>query len=148
MEPFCEHFGGLRRLVAGGLYQQQLEFKQRQVKDALERIGKVPCRLFSPSSAGAATGSTATNWSTRLHLPLYLRGRICRPEEKAGEAGKPLSIAPAAGFHARGLFDKVVDIRRCHLQPEPSTRSGKRSAPMRWNMTFLFMMRHHSGFSA
>ena len=27
---------------------------------------------------------------------------------------------PALGFHVAGLFDKVLDITECHLQPEPS----------------------------
>jgi 23S rRNA (uracil1939-C5)-methyltransferase len=27
-----------------------------------------------------------------------------------------------AGFHARGLFDKVVDVNICHLQQEPSNK--------------------------
>ena len=26
----------------------------------------------------------------------------------------------ALGFHIPGLFDKVLDIKECHLQPEPS----------------------------
>ena len=26
----------------------------------------------------------------------------------------------ALGFHIPGLFDKVLDIEECHLQPEPS----------------------------
>ena len=41
VEPFCEHFG-----TCGGCkwqyldYESQLTFKEKQVKDALERIGK------------------------------------------------------------------------------------------------------------
>jgi 23S rRNA (uracil1939-C5)-methyltransferase len=30
-----------------------------------------------------------------------------------------------AGFHAKGLFDKVVDIDICHLQEEPTNRLRK-----------------------
>src|SRR5258705_9376636 len=47
--PFCAHFGD-----CGGCqwqmvsYQQQLQFKQQQVKDALERIGKIPLPGIDP----------------------------------------------------------------------------------------------------
>ena len=35
-------------------------------------------------------------------------------------SGEALEASPAAGFHIPGMFDKVLDIERCHLQPEPS----------------------------
>jgi 23S rRNA (uracil1939-C5)-methyltransferase len=35
-------------------------------------------------------------------------------------SGIPLKKEPALGFHIPGLFDKVLDIEECHLQPEPS----------------------------
>ena len=38
----------------------------------------------------------------------------------SGTAGAALEAAPAVGFHIPGMFDKVLDIRRCWLQPEPS----------------------------
>ena len=36
--------------------------------------------------------------------------------ESAGDIGD----APAVGFHIPGMFDKVLDIRKCWLQPDPS----------------------------
>jgi 23S rRNA (uracil1939-C5)-methyltransferase len=35
------------------------------------------------------------------------------------------SLQRVAGFHAKGLFDKVVDIDICHLQEEPTNRLRK-----------------------
>ena len=47
--PFCEHFGDCGgcqwQMVA---YEDQLKFKQQQVKDALQRIGKIPLPEFLP----------------------------------------------------------------------------------------------------
>src|SRR5262245_44416577 len=49
VEPFCAHFGD-----CGGCqwqmvsYADQLKFKERQVKDALQRIGKVPLPQILP----------------------------------------------------------------------------------------------------
>jgi 23S rRNA (uracil1939-C5)-methyltransferase len=51
--PFCQHFGD-----CGGCqwqmvsYQEQLAFKQQQVKDALQRIGKVELPEFLPILGG------------------------------------------------------------------------------------------------
>ena len=28
----------------------------------------------------------------------------------------------ALGFHVPGMFDKVIDLKKCHLQEEPSNR--------------------------
>lgn len=36
------------------------------------------------------------------------------------EKGKPGDGCNALGFHIPGRFDKVLDIDRCHLQPDPS----------------------------
>ena len=35
-------------------------------------------------------------------------------------SGAELDASPAVGFHIPGMFDKVLDIHRCWLQPEPS----------------------------
>ena len=47
--PFCEHFGDCGgcqwQMVA---YEDQLKFKHQQVKDALQRIGKIPLPEFLP----------------------------------------------------------------------------------------------------
>jgi 23S rRNA (uracil1939-C5)-methyltransferase len=49
VQPFCPHFGD-----CGGCqwqmvsYEQQLQFKQQQVKDALQRIGKIPLPEILP----------------------------------------------------------------------------------------------------
>jgi len=53
----------------------------------------------------------------------------------------------AAGFHAKGLFDKIVDIETCYLQPEPSNRV--REAIREYaiaNQLSFYDVRHHTGF--
>lgn len=149
VEPFCEHFGD-----CGGCqwqavsYQQQLEFKQRQVKDALERIGKVPLPPIQPILGGSRDREYRNKLEYTFGIYRYIsEEEFAALKKEAGEAGKPLSIAPAAGFHARGLFDKVVDIRRCHLQPEPSNqiRETIRAYALEHDLSF-YDVRHHSGF--
>ena len=62
VEPFCQHFG-----VCGGCkwqhlpYESQLQYKQQQVVDALERIAKVEIPTINP-----ILGSAETSWSLLL----------------------------------------------------------------------------------
>jgi 23S rRNA (uracil1939-C5)-methyltransferase len=53
----------------------------------------------------------------------------------------------ALGFHIPGQFDKVLDIRECYLQPEPS--NAIRDAVRRYahkNSFRFFNFRQQSGF--
>ena len=114
VEPFCEHFG-----VCGGCkwqnlpYEEQLRFKREQVCDQLTRIGKVSLPEIRPCLASAQTQF----YRNKLEFTFADRRWLTREEVASGAA---LEAAPAVGFHIPGMFDKVLDIRRCWLQPEPS----------------------------
>ena len=120
---FCPHFGD-----CGGCqwqmvsYEQQLQFKQRQVKDALQRIGKIPLPEMMPIM-GAKEERYYRNkleytFGVYKYIPEeeYKKARQDSPEETL----PPRGLSAAAGFHAKGLFDKIVDVSRCYLQPEPT----------------------------
>lgn len=113
-EPFCEHFG-----VCGGCkwqnlpYEEQLRFKTSQVRDQLTRIGKIEL----PEIA-SCLGSAATRfYRNKLEFTFADRRWLTREEVESGAA---LDAAPAVGFHIPNMFDKVLDIRTCWLQPDPS----------------------------
>jgi 23S rRNA (uracil1939-C5)-methyltransferase len=118
--PFCSHFG-----VCGGCrwqmlpYPRQLQYKQQQVEDVLQRIGKVRLPAISPI-LGAAESEFYRN---KMEYTFSSR-RFLLP----GELHDPAisSRQNVAGFHAKGLFDKVVDIDTCYLQEEPT--NGLRKA--------------------
>ncbi len=63
------------------------------------------------------------------------------------ESGAEFSREDALGFHIPGLFDKVLDIKWCHLQPEPSNaiRNAVREYALRNNLEF-FDLREQKGF--
>jgi 23S rRNA (uracil1939-C5)-methyltransferase len=114
VEPFCSHFG-----VCGGCrwqmlpYEKQLEYKEKQVTDVLERIGKVVLPpilpiLGAPESTHYRNKMEYTFSNKRFLLPEELHNPDITSEQNV------------AGFHARGLFDKVVDIDTCYLQEEPT----------------------------
>ena len=114
VEPFCEHFG-----VCGGCkwqnlpYEEQLRFKREQVFDQLTRIGKLDLPPVAPTLGSAET----TFYRNKLEFTFAPR-RWMTYEEVA--AGGDIDARAALGFHIPGRFDKVMDVHRCWLQPDPS----------------------------
>ena len=113
-EPFCEHFG-----VCGGCkwqhlpYEYQLQCKQQQVTDALERIAKVELPPVSP-----ILGSERTlHYRNKLEFTFSNKMWLTYEQMQSGEE---FSDRNALGFHIPGAFDKVLDIRRCWLQDDIS----------------------------
>ena len=112
-EPFCAHFG-----VCGGCkwqnlpYEEQLRFKTDQVRDQLTRIGKIELPEIKP-----CLGSQKTDfYRNKLEFTFADRRWLTR-EELADEN---VVATPALGFHIPNMFDKVLDIDKCWLQPDPS----------------------------
>ena len=114
VSPKCEQFG-----VCGGCkwqhipYEEQLKFKQQQVMDALTRIGKVELPECTPIDG------SRNIWNYRNKLEFTFADRRWLTYEEIAQGGD-IAAAPALGFHVPNMFDKVLDINKCHLQPEPS----------------------------
>jgi 23S rRNA (uracil1939-C5)-methyltransferase len=111
--PFCQHFG-----VCGGCkwqhipYQTQLEYKQQQVIDNLERIAKVPLppvRMILPSRE-------TTYYRNKLEFTFSPNRWLTDEELRSQEKLEKRTL----GFHIPKRFDKIMDIEHCYLQPEPS----------------------------
>jgi 23S rRNA (uracil1939-C5)-methyltransferase len=115
IDPFCQHFG-----VCGGCkwqmlpYQQQLAYKQQQVVDQLQRIGNVELPPIQP-----IIGSPHERYY-RNKLEFTFSASRYRTFEEIGERADKFTPEPALGFHAPGLFDKVVEIHTCYLQKDPT----------------------------
>lgn len=113
VQPFCEHFG-----VCGGCkwqhigYDTQLHYKQKQVKDNLERIGKVPLPEFDPILGSAKT----RYYRNKLEFTFSNNSWLTKEQIQSGEEFD----RNALGFHIPGRFDKILDIQHCYLQPDPS----------------------------
>nr|WP_233150273.1 23S rRNA (uracil(1939)-C(5))-methyltransferase RlmD [Pontibacter sp. BT310] len=113
VQPFCEHFG-----ICGGCkwqhigYDTQLYYKEKQVKDNLERIGKVVLPKFDP-----ILGSKQDKfYRNKLEFTFSSFGWLTNEQIKSGENYN----RNALGFHMPGRFDKILDIQHCYLQPDPS----------------------------
>ena len=114
VKPFCQHFG-----ICGGCqwqmlpYAMQLEYKQQQVVDNLNRIG----HLNIPSIQPIVGAENTTRYRNKMEYT-FSNKRFLLPEELHNPEITP--DENVAGFHASGLFDKVVPIIECHLQEEPT----------------------------
>lgn len=112
VEPKCEHFG-----TCGGCrwqhlpYEFQLKCKQQQVKDALERIGKIEIPEITP-----ILGSKNI-WEYRNKMEYTFSNKKWLTFEQLN-SGEEFPDRDAAGFHISGAFDKVLDINKCHLQDD------------------------------
>lgn len=113
-EPFCAHFG-----VCGGCkwqnlpYEEQLRFKTEQVRDQLARIGKIEL----PEIRSCLPSERTQFYRNKLEFTFTDRRWLTREEVASGVE---MDARPAVGFHIPGMFDKVLDIEKCWLQPEPS----------------------------
>lgn len=116
IDPFCPHFG-----VCGGCkwqmlpYEHQLRYKQQQVQDQLERIGHISLPEMRP----IISSPHQRYYRNKLEFT-FCTSRYLTDEEIRQAEGAPIVREPALGFHAPGMFDKVVPIHTCYLQPEPT----------------------------
>lgn len=141
IKPRCIHFG-----VCGGCkwqhlpYPLQLKFKQKQVTDNLARIGKVEL----PVTEQIAGSPEVYQYRNKLEYT-FSRKKWLTDNEFKTESRIPRENA--LGFHMPGLFDRVLDITECHLQPEPTNRirNSVREFVIANNLSF-YDLREQKGF--
>jgi 23S rRNA (uracil1939-C5)-methyltransferase len=114
LEPFCAHFG-----VCGGCrwqplpYPMQLEAKRQQVEDQLVRIGHLNVPEIRPTLPSEKT----RYYRNKLEYSASAKRWVLSGEDPDGI---PAEDRMGLGFHVGKFFDKVLDIKQCHLQREPS----------------------------
>ena len=116
VEPRCEHFtlcGGCRWQHLP--YSFQLDCKQRQVKDAMERIAKVEIPEITPILGS----ENIYEYRNKMEYTFSNKKWLTFDQLRSGEE---FPDRDAAGFHISGAFDKVLDINRCHLQDDFGNR--------------------------
>ena len=114
LEAFCEHFG-----VCGGCrwqplpYEMQLEAKRQQVYDQLVRIGHLQVPEIRPTLPSQRTQF----YRNKLEFSASRKRWVLHGEDPDAI---PENDRMGLGFHVGKFFDKVLDIKKCWLQPEPS----------------------------
>lgn len=140
VEPFCEYFG-----TCGGCkwqhlpYSMQLGFKQQQVVDSMERIGKIDLPEIQPILASA----NETFYRNKLEFTFSDTRWLTKEEIENSEELNRNGL----GFHIPGRFDKILDIEKCHLQGEPSNkiRNWIRTYAIEHNLPF-YNLKTHEGY--
>ena len=113
-ETFCTHFG-----ICGGCkwqnlpYTKQLFYKEKQVKEQLRRIGKIEFPEINP-----ILGSEKQIFYRNKLEFTFSNKRWLTVEELDNEI-EPMYMN-SLGFHVSGMFNKVINIEKCWLQPDPS----------------------------
>ncbi len=113
VKPACKHFG-----ICGGCswqnldYEKQIAYKQKHVEDAFERIG----RIYAEEKFPIVRSENIFHYRNKLEFTFS--GKRWLTHEEMGDTAN--FNQPGLGFHVPGLFDKVLDLQECWLQPEPS----------------------------
>jgi 23S rRNA (uracil1939-C5)-methyltransferase len=114
VQPKCRHFG-----ICGGCkwqhvdYRYQLQYKQKQVEDNLRRLGNFempdPEPILGSLKEYFYRNKLEYTFSNKRWLVDYSKEENFENHDMNG-----------LGFHMPGMFDRVLDIEECLLQPEPS----------------------------
>lgn len=133
VSPKCEHFS-----VCGGCkwqhfnYTTQLIYKQKTVSDALTRIGKLDVSTLKPIIGN----NKEYFYRNKLEFSFSDKKWLTSEEIKSG---LEIDNRNALGFHIPKMFDKILDIKNCYLQDEPSNsiRNEIRNFAIKHHLTFF-----------
>jgi len=145
---FCAHFG-----ICGGCqwqmlpYEKQLFYKQKQVNDNLSRIAKVELPPLLPIIGADVT----TQYRNKLEYTFANKKFVSKEEFNKSKNQEPIAETEVleqpgfAGFHAKGIFDKIVEIKTCHLQAEPTNEIRNEIARfgLEHHLSFYDIKSHH-----
>ncbi len=109
IEARCAHFGECGGCKWQSLdYAKQLYYKEKTVRDAMERIAQMQVEDFRPI-LGCVEPFNYRNkveftFSNKRWIPAHIL-----------ELGEKVEWKHALGYHVSGAFDKVLQIDECHL---------------------------------
>lgn len=142
VSPQCEHFydcGGC--LLQHLNYPIQLEFKRQQVIDSLERLGGMKGLEVEPTLASTDIFYYRNKMEFSFSRQRWLSQGDIASQQELVKTGLFL------GLHARGFYEKVIDINKCWLLSEASNalihfvRNFARSSDLA-----AYSTRDHEGF--
>lgn len=131
-QPQCQHFE-----VCGGCkwqhmdYQYQLEYKQQEVVNNLSRLGKIEL----PEVTSIAGSAEQYFYRNKMEFGFSDSKWLTLEQIKSDEI---IEDRNALGFHIAGMWDKILDIEKCHLQQDPSNaiRNGIKEFATKHDMAF------------
>jgi 23S rRNA (uracil1939-C5)-methyltransferase len=131
IEPMCKHFE-----VCGGCttqnipYDKQLEFKQNNVIQVLNRIGKIYPEEIVP----ILPAPSIEFYRNKLEFSFSNKRWLTKEEMLSGIS----NLEDVLGFHRAGAFDKILNIDKCHLQGGDSNKLRNSIKKLGIEMGFSF----------
>ena len=138
--PECEHFG-----TCGGCkwqdmgYEHQLFYKQKEVVNNLTRIGHVELPEITPILPSNEQYFYRNKMEFSFSDSRWLTLEEIQSDEDLGDRN-------ALGFHIPGMWDKILNVNKCHLQADPSNaiRNTVKTFAIENNLEF-FNTRNQTG---
>ena len=112
--PVCDEFG-----TCGGCkwqhlgYEHQLFYKQKEVENNLQRLGGIEIPDVNPILGSKKQYFYRNKMEFSFSDNKWLTLEQIQSEEI-------IENRNALGFHIPGMWDKILDIDKCHLQQDPS----------------------------
>ncbi len=139
-EPVCDYFG-----TCGGCkwqnlkYEEQLAYKQNEVLNNLIRIG----HLELPEPIAIAGCKEIYFYRNKMEFSFSDSRWLTLDEIKSDQH---IENKNACGFHIPRMWDKILDIDKCHLQEDPSNaiRNSIKLFAIKNNISF-FNPRNQTG---
>jgi 23S rRNA (uracil1939-C5)-methyltransferase len=113
-------------------YEHQLAFKENEVINNLKRIGKVELPEITP-----ILGSEDIYFYRNKMEFSFSNNRWMTLDEIKSDV--EITDKDALGFHIPGMWDKILDIKKCHLQDDPSNaiRNSVKEFAIKHNLDFF-----------
>ncbi|MDO9038519.1 MAG: 23S rRNA (uracil-5-)-methyltransferase RumA, partial [Lutibacter sp.] len=115
-QPVCQHYefcGGCKWQDMA--YEHQLAYKEKEVINNLKRIGHLDLPEPTP-----ILGCEKTYFYRNKMEFSFSNSRWLTLEEI--NSTDEIDNRNACGFHIAGMWDKILDIEKCHLQEDPSNQ--------------------------
>ncbi len=110
VDPVCRHFGSCGGCQFQHLdYEQQLAAKSEQVCEAFKHIGHLQSIQMEPILPSPAL----YYYRNKMEFSFSRERWLSQEEINSGEEFEKTGMF--LGLHARGFYDKVVDLQECHL---------------------------------
>ena len=140
-EPRCQHFG-----VCGGCkwqdmaYEYQLFYKQKEIENNLKRIGHLQLPEITSIIGSAKDYFYRNKMEYSFSDSRWLTMNEIRSDVQVEDKN-------ALGLHIPGMWDKILDIKKCWLQADPSNaiRNAIKEFAIKNHLEF-FNTRNQTGF--
>ncbi|MDH7446855.1 23S rRNA (uracil(1939)-C(5))-methyltransferase RlmD [Aquimarina sp. 2201CG14-23] len=141
VDPACKHFGtcgGCKWQFMG--YEHQLAYKEQEVVNNLTRLGKIELPTVTPILGSEDQFFYRNKMEFSFSDSRWLTLKEIQSDAEIGNRN-------ALGFHIPGMWDKILDIDKCHLQEDPSNdiRNKIKTFATDNNLSF-YNARNQNGF--